>query len=112
MALIYEIRAIMHDIDSTGVKIDIALIALIKALYSTYSNYLKSFQASSNLKSLTFDTLEEKVTKCEKAFGKKSNDPTSDILCIAKKGNNVAYDSSQGESSNQGHGRRNHIRRE
>ena len=33
MALISEIRAIMHDIDSTGVKIDITLIALIKALY-------------------------------------------------------------------------------
>lgn len=32
MALISKIRAIMHDIDSTSVKIDIALVALIKAL--------------------------------------------------------------------------------
>lgn len=40
----------MHDIDSTGVKIDIVLVALIKALYPTYSNYLESLQASGNLK--------------------------------------------------------------
>jgi len=111
MALISEIRAIMHDIDSTSVKIDIALINLIKALYPTYSNYLESLQASGNLKSLTFDTLADKIVEREKAFGKKSSDSTSDTLCIAQKGKNVAYDSSQGERSNHGHGRRNHIGR-
>ena len=61
MTLILEIRAIMHDIDFTGVKIDIALIALIKELYPTYSDYLESLQASGNLKSFTFDTLADKI---------------------------------------------------
>ena len=42
MALISKIRAIMHDIESTSVKIDIAFVVLIKALYPTYSNYLES----------------------------------------------------------------------
>ena len=98
----------MYDIDSTGVKIDIALIALIKALYPTYSNYLESLQASGNLKSLTFDTLADKIAEREKAFGKKTCEPTSNTLCIAQKGKNVAHDSSRGESSNHGHGRRNH----
>ena len=42
MVLISKIRAIMHDIDSTGVKIDISITTLIKVLYSTYSNYLES----------------------------------------------------------------------
>ena len=75
----------MTSIDSTGVKIDIALAALIKALYPTYSNYLESLQASGNLKSLTFDTLADKIAEREKAFGKKNCEPTSDTLCILKR---------------------------
>lgn len=101
----------MHDIDSISMKIDITHVALIKAFYPTYSNYLESLQASGNLKTLTFNTLVDKIAEHEKAFGKKSSDPTLDTLCIAQKGNNVAYDSYWGESTNCGHGRRNHIGR-
>jgi len=84
MALILEIRAIMHGIDSIGVHIDIALTPLIKVLYPTYLNYLESLQASGNLKSLTFDTLADKIIEHVKAFGKKTSDPTSDTLYIVQ----------------------------
>ena len=42
MKLAYEIRAIVHDIDGTGVKVDIQLTAFIKDLYPTYTHYLES----------------------------------------------------------------------
>ena len=45
MALTYEIKAIMHDIDATGVKIDVPLTTFIKALYPTYFHYLESLQS-------------------------------------------------------------------
>ena len=38
MKLASEIRALFHDIDSTGVKVDLQLTAFIKALYPTYSH--------------------------------------------------------------------------
>lgn len=41
MALISEIRKIMHDINCIRVKINIALVALIKTLYPTYSIYIE-----------------------------------------------------------------------
>ena len=69
LALASEVRSIMHDIDSTGVKMDIPLIAYVKALYPTYSHYLESLQASGNLEHITFDTLEKKIVEREKAFG-------------------------------------------
>jgi hypothetical protein len=68
VALSYEIKAIMHDIDSTGVNIDIHLMTFIKALYPTYYHYLESLQASGQMKSITFDSLVEKVGECEKYF--------------------------------------------
>ena len=40
MKLASEIRAIFHDIDATGVKVDVQLIAFIKALYHSYTHYL------------------------------------------------------------------------
>ena len=40
MKLAYETRAIFHDIDATGVKVDIQLTAFIKSLYRTYTHYL------------------------------------------------------------------------
>jgi hypothetical protein len=46
MKLASEIKALFHDIDSTGVKVDLQLTAFIKALYPTYSHYLESLQAS------------------------------------------------------------------
>ena len=42
LALASEVRLIMHDIKTTGVQIDIPLIAYVKELYLTYSNYLES----------------------------------------------------------------------
>jgi hypothetical protein len=69
MDLASEIKAIMHDIEATGVKIDLPLTTFIKALYPTYSHYLESLQASGQMKSITFDKLVEKVAECEKAFG-------------------------------------------
>ena len=41
-----EVRSIMHDIKNTGVEVDIPIIAYVKALYPTYSNYLESLQGS------------------------------------------------------------------
>ena len=38
MDLVDEITAIMHGIDSTGVKIEIFLTTFIKGLYPTYSH--------------------------------------------------------------------------
>ena len=40
LALASEVRSIMHDINNTGVEVDIPLIAYVKALYPTYSHYL------------------------------------------------------------------------
>lgn len=68
MALISKIRAIIHDIVAIGVTIDIALVALIKALYPTYSTHLESLQSSGQLKALTFDTFTTKIAKREKVF--------------------------------------------
>jgi len=82
MALISKIKPIMHDIESIEVNINITLVALIKELYLTYLNYLESLQASNNLKSLTLDTFMDKIKKHEKAFGKKSSNPTYDTLCL------------------------------
>ena len=60
----------MNDIKTTIVQIYIPLIAYVKALYHTYSNYLESLQGNRNLKEINFDSLEKKFAKREKAFGK------------------------------------------
>lgn len=111
MKLISKIRAIEHEITSIGVKINIYLAALIKALYPKYSNYLESLQASGQLKALTFDFLAEKIAERKKAFKKKLGNSTSDIMCITQKGKNTSHDSSRGKSSYRGRGRWNFIRR-
>jgi hypothetical protein len=97
ITLDFEIKAIMHDIDVTGVNIELPLITFIKALYPTYSHYLESLQASGQMKSITFDTLVEKVAKREKRFGKKSSQSTGENVCLAHKGKNKSHDSSRGE---------------
>jgi hypothetical protein len=79
MALASKIKAIMHDIEATGVKIDLPLTTFIKALYPTYSHYLESLQASGQMKSITFDKLVDKVAKHEKAFEKKSAECEKDF---------------------------------
>jgi hypothetical protein len=75
----------MHDIEATGVNIDLPLMAFIKALYPTYSHYLESLQASGQMKSITFDKLVEKVAEHEKAFGKKSTPSTGETVYLAQK---------------------------
>eukprot|EP00253_Pinus_taeda_P006580 PITA_06580 len=72
LALAFEIKYIVHDIKSTKVELDISLIAFLKALYPTYSNYLESLQANGNLKDITFDSVVKKFAEREKAFGKKT----------------------------------------
>jgi len=71
LALASEVKSIMHDMKVTNVELDIPLLAFVKALYPTYSNYLESLQANGNLKEITFDSLVNKFAKRERAFGKK-----------------------------------------
>jgi len=61
----------MHDVEATRVKMDIPLTNFVKALYPTYSHYLESLQASSQLKNINFDTLVKKFAKKDKYFGKR-----------------------------------------
>jgi len=67
LALASKVKSIMHDIKSTKVERDIPLIAFLKALYPTYSNYLEPLQANGNLKDITFDSLVKKFAEREKA---------------------------------------------
>jgi len=62
----------MHDVEAIGIKMDIPIIAFVKALYPTYYHYLQSLQVSSQLKDDTFDTLVEAFARREKAFGKRN----------------------------------------
>jgi len=78
LALASEVRPIMKDIKVTNVELDIPLIAFIKALYPTYSNYLESLQANGNLKEITFDSLAKKFAERDKAFGKKKTPQSSE----------------------------------
>ena len=83
MKLASEIRALFHDIEAMGVKLDLQLIAFINALYPTYSHYLKSLQSSEKMNDITFDKLVEKIAKREKAFGKKDSLSNVETLCLA-----------------------------
>lgn len=47
LALALEIIAILHDVESTRVKMEIPIIIFVKAIYPTYSHYLESLQDSS-----------------------------------------------------------------
>jgi hypothetical protein len=108
MKLASEIRALFHDIDSTGVKVDLQLTAFIKALYPTYSHYLESLQASGQMKAMTFDTLVDKIAEREKAFGKKESFSTSTVetLCLAQKEQKPRGESARFDNSHRGRGRR------
>ena len=83
LGIAFEIKDIMHDIDATGVKIDLPLTSFIEYLYPSYSHYLESLQGSGQMKSLTFDTLVEKIIELEKAIGKKTTQPIGEIVCLA-----------------------------
>ena len=66
----YDIKEIMHNIQSSGMQPNLPLVSFVKSLYPTYSHYLESLQASDKFKDVTFDTLMEKIANGEKAFGK------------------------------------------
>lgn len=70
LALDLDTRAIMHDVEATRFKNGIPLTTFVKVLYPTYSYYLESLQASSQLKDITFDIIVEKFATCEKDFVK------------------------------------------
>ena len=72
LALASKVRYIMHDFKNIGVEIDIHLIAYFKELYPIYSDYLESFEASGNLKEITFDSLEKKFAE-RKEFWEEDN---------------------------------------
>jgi len=84
ISLAYEIRAIMHDIESTGVKMDVPLIAFVKALYPTYSNYFEIIQASDRIKEISIDSLVEKIVERENMFGKNKITAQSveQVMCL------------------------------
>eukprot|EP00253_Pinus_taeda_P024327 PITA_24327 len=73
LALASEIKSIVHDIKSTKVELDISLIAFLKALYPTYSNYPESLQANGNLKDITFDSLVKKFVKEKKPLERRQS---------------------------------------
>ncbi|MCY6488442.1 hypothetical protein, partial [Actinobacillus pleuropneumoniae] len=78
LALASEVKSTMYDIQATKIYLDIPLIAFLKALYPTYSNYLESLQVNGNFKDITFDSLVEKFAEREKAFGKKTAPESSE----------------------------------
>jgi len=86
LSLASEVKSIMHGIKSTKVELDIPLIAFLKALYPTYSNYLESLQENGNLKDITFDSIVKKFAEREKAFGKKTSlESPEEAMCLAHK---------------------------
>jgi len=96
-ALASEEKYIMHDIKVTDVELDIPLMAFLKALYPTYSNYIESLQSNENLKDITFDSLVKEIAKREKAFGKKITPQSSEeFVYLAHRDKNIAKDSSRG----------------
>ena len=86
LTLSSEVKSIMHDIKVTNFELDIPMIAFLKALYPTYSNYLESLQANGNLKDITFDSLVKEIAEREKYFGKKITPKYFEqIVCLAHK---------------------------
>ena len=105
LALASEVKSIMHDIKVTNVELDTRLIAFIKGLYPSYSNYLESLQANGNLKDITFDSLVKKFAEREKAFGmKKAPESSEEVACLAHREKNLAQDSSRGRGGRRGRG--------
>ena len=84
------------------------LTAFIKSLYTTYSHYLESLQASGQMKAITLDILVDKIVEREKSFGKKESlsNSTVESLCLAHKEKKPRGESARFEHINKGHGRR------
>jgi len=108
MKLASEIKSLCHDIESTGVKVDLQLTAFIKDLYPTYSHYLESLQSSGHMKATTFVVLVDKIDERKKAFGKKESlsNSTVETLCLALKEKNPREESARHNHSSKGHGKR------
>jgi hypothetical protein len=108
MKLASEIKSLFHDIESTGVKVDLQLKTFIKDLYPTYSHYLESLQASGQMKAMTFYKLVDKIVEREKDFGKKESCSTSTVetLCVSQKEKKPRGESARFDNNNRGHGRR------
>ncbi len=91
MKLASEIIIFFHDIESTGVRVDLQLTTFIKALYHTYSHYLESLKASAKMKAMNFDIIVDKNVEREKDFRKKESlcNSTVETLCLAQKSRNL-----------------------
>ena len=88
MKLAYEIRAIFHDIDATGVKVDIQLIAFIKYLYPSYTHYLESLQASGQIKTMTLKNLLTNLQGERNHLGRRSLIPMKKLCVLHRKDTN------------------------
>lgn len=106
MKLASEIRAFYHDIEATGVKVDLQLTSFIKALYPTYSQCLEYLQASEEMKNMNFDKLVEKNAERENAFGRKENLPNVETMCLSHQGKPINDESIRHDTSNKGRGRK------
>jgi len=82
LALQLELISIIHDIKIIGIEIDIPLIAYVKSLYPTYSNYRESLQVSGNLKKITFNSLEKKFFNRGRILGRRKLLSIINNLCI------------------------------
>ena len=110
LKLASEIKAINHEIECIGEKVDLSLIAFIKSLYPSYSHYLESLQSSGKLKDIDFDKLVGKIAEREKAFGKKeaSHSSNTETLCLAQKDQKPQEKSFRDTRGNRGRGRKNY----
>ena len=57
------------------------------------------------MKSMTFETLVEKIAEREKAFGKKESKPNEKTLCLAQKGHKSKEEFAKDENRSRGRGR-------
>ena len=63
MVVAFEIKATMHEINTTSVKVEMPLTTFFKVIYLTYPHYIESFQVSGQLKNIKFDNLAKKIEK-------------------------------------------------
>ena len=105
-----EIKAINHEIEPSGVKVDMQLTNFLNALYPSYSNCLESLQASGQVRDLDFDKLVGKIAEREKAFGNKetSHNYNTETLCLAQKYQKPQEEYEISTKSNIGRGRKNY----
>ncbi|MFB8894205.1 hypothetical protein, partial [Microbacterium plantarum] len=87
----------------TNDELGIPLMAFLKGLYPTYSNYLESLQEIHNLKEITFDSLVNKFVEREKDFGKKiAPQSCEEVVRLAHREKNFSQYSSKGRGGRRG----------